>query len=115
MSEAWAIIATSSPRKAPASTRRRFPTPISSAGEPTTTSRASSGARQDASAKAAHRLAGPERLWPQAWPISGSASISASNAARSGACGDPQPAISAVSRPAAPRSTAKPRAARRSA
>ena len=86
MPAAWAISATSTSAKAPASTSRRLPTPISSAGQPTTWMRTASSGSTVASADAASSVAGPERLWPQAWPISGSASISASSATRSGAC-----------------------------
>ena len=42
MSEAWAIMATSASPKMPASTSRLLPTPVSSAGLPTTTSRTAS-------------------------------------------------------------------------
>jgi hypothetical protein len=66
MSEAWAINAQSMSSKTPAATSERLPTPISSAGEPTTRMQAAASGITDASAEAARRLAGPERLCPQA-------------------------------------------------
>ena len=60
MSDAWAMMAMSKPPKIPASTSRRFPTPVSSAGHPTTAIRAASSGRTSTRADAADAAQAPE-------------------------------------------------------
>ena len=72
-----AIIATSMSSKQPLFTMMHLPPYISSAGVPRMTTRASAGAIAPMRPIAAPTPAVAIRLWPQACPISGSASYSA--------------------------------------
>jgi hypothetical protein len=112
--DGWTIIAASIPRKAPFSTIRALPYPISSAGVPRaiTFPARKTPAPNSASAAAAHADATPTMLCPQACPSPGSASISHRNATAGRPFPKANSARKAVSIPATPRFTRNPRASR---
>ena len=118
------IIAAWTPSKAPRSSMRTLPPPPSSAGVPSTRTVRPRSSATEASARPAPTAVAAMMLWPQAWPISGSASYSAHTATTR----SPVPAaglergrqvVDALvgprgRRPAAPRPRRAPRRSRRS-
>src|SRR4051812_11458822 len=104
-SAGWNIIAASSPSNAPASSSLILPPPPSSAGVPSSTTSPPVVATTRAAARNAPTAPAAIRLCPHAWPISGSASYSATIATRAPPA-VPARARSAVGRPPSPRSTA---------
>ena len=98
----------STPSNTPASSSRILPPPPSSAGVPMTTTRPGKSCALAFSPSAAPMAAMAMRLCPQPWPISGSASYSASTAIVGPSPPPPgMTARKAVSMPPTPRSTAK--------
>ena len=96
--EGCIISAASTPSKAPSRAISSLPPPRSSAGVPSMRTRPGSALASGASASAAPSAEVAIRLWPQAWPMPGSASYSASSATQ-GPRGLPNSAAKAVSSP----------------
>ncbi len=113
----WIIMAASTSRNTPASISRTLPAPPSSAGVPITWMRPGKGRVVSAAARAAPAPvpAVAITLWPQAWPMSGSASYSAMIAMVGPGPWPAMVARNAVGSPPTPRSTAAPCFARKSA